>query len=378
MRIKVITFSRAQNYGAVLQTYALWRYLSNCGHDAELIDYITERCAVNHPDFVEKRTRNSRFWGRSAILSHIWKLVYLKKEQEGHEHFFSFLRERVPMTHSYYSNEELKNDCPEADLYITGSDQVWNTDFTWDHKIDLPYFMDFVPNGRFMISYASSLGRDNIDFKAREDIYNHLKRYHAVSVRELSAQKMLNDIGIQAQTVLDPTFLCPVTEWGKLIQNIKKDKDYLLVFLIHPNKKLVKLSEELASRLNVNIKVIVSSMKNQKKLGFGAEWPKVLEWLEKLWNADFVITDSFHATAFSLQFHKSFLVDGTVKYNTRISNILERLELPSRSLNELKADTAEIILKQKINYVEVDNRLTLLIEESKKWLNDQLEEAKIL
>ena len=130
MKIGIITFSRSQNYGAVLQTYALWRFLEEHGQNTEIIDYVPERCAVELPSYVDYRTSHSRIWGKNALLKAIWKTVFLKEDQESHEHFFRFLRENVKMTCSYYSNNELKKNCPNEDIYITGSDQVWNTDFT--------------------------------------------------------------------------------------------------------------------------------------------------------------------------------------------------------------------------------------------------------
>lgn len=377
MKIGIITFSRAKNFGAVLQAYALCSFLEKEGHDVRLIDYITERCAASHPDFVEKRTNNSRFWKKNKLLKALWKKLYLQKEIDAHEHFFRFLQGRIQMTDCFYNNEELKENCPQFDIYMTGSDQVWNTDFTWNHKIDLPYFLDFVPDEKRRISYASSFGRDSLREETVKDIYTHLKRYHAISVREDSAKKLIETMGLAAENVIDPTFLCDTKDWISLCRPLKCNKDFLLIFLIQPNKNLVKIAHKIADEKKMDLVVIVSSRINQKKLLCGAIIPEVDEWISYFKDASFVITDSFHATAFSIQFHKPFIVDATAQYNTRISSILSQLSLEQRSLKEWDRVGAEELFNTPIDYETVESFLTELKADSKNWIRNYLEGCSI-
>jgi hypothetical protein len=375
MKIGIITFSRAKNFGAVLQTYALYTFLKKRGQDVEIIDYVTERCAVDRSDYVEIRTKNSRFWGHTRYLKMIWKKLYLKQEIREHEHFFKFLRGRVKMTDCFYSEADLLKSCPKFDVYITGSDQVWNTDFTWDHCIDKPYFLSFAPNDRRKISYASSFGKIKIDIDTLKNMKKYLTRYHAISVREESAVNILKDIGLSSTAVLDPTFLLNSNEWGKICSEKPYGTSYILLFLIHPNKKLLALAQKIGLAKKLQVIVLVSSEKNKKRLHNKAIIPSVEEWLSYFRNADYVITDSFHGTVFSIQFHRSFLVDGIVQYNNRIVNMLGKFELNERILNRCDLNTATRILDKNIDYMKVDLKVGKLKNNSEQWLLENLSEV---
>ena len=145
MKVGIITLSCAYNYGAVLQAYATQQFISHAGYDAVLIDYITEQYQIDNKDFVYKATVR---WRKNVLTRLIWKYTKHRNDLIRRDFFRAFVDANIRKTKIYFSNEELKLDTPDCHAFISGSDQIWNTDFSWDRKPDLPFFLDFVPDDR--------------------------------------------------------------------------------------------------------------------------------------------------------------------------------------------------------------------------------------
>ena len=137
MKVGIITLSCAYNYGAVLQAYATQQFISQAGYDAILIDYVTERYQIDDKDFVYKSTVR---WRKNALTRMLWKFTKHRTELICRDFFRAFVEKYIPKTRTYFSNEELKQGTPDCHVFVSGSDQIWNTDFSWDRKPDLPFF----------------------------------------------------------------------------------------------------------------------------------------------------------------------------------------------------------------------------------------------
>ena len=144
MKIAMITFSCAFNYGAVLQTYGLYSYLKNRGHEIYVIDYIPDRYNLDAENYADMAIKRTRLWKYIPFSKTVWKKTRLAQMKQNRANFRQFLEKNIELTHKYFSFEELSKDVPDADLYITGSDQVWNPDFVWEGLIDKPYYFAFL------------------------------------------------------------------------------------------------------------------------------------------------------------------------------------------------------------------------------------------
>ncbi|MDE5917069.1 MAG: polysaccharide pyruvyl transferase family protein, partial [Oscillospiraceae bacterium] len=208
MKISVITLHTVNNYGSALQTYATQKVLKKMGHTVEFVDY----CRNDNigEDAVDKALQSPsmkkirRLWdwsGASRKLIRIplrFLLAYKRKPMQ------VFLKKRVNLTkHSYYSMNDLMSDVPKADIYMTGSDQVWNS--IWNKGIEKPYFLEYAPKGKKRIAFAASIGRTELSKEEIPEIAAMLKKYNSISMREDSGVKLLKNLGIKSELILDPT-----------------------------------------------------------------------------------------------------------------------------------------------------------------------------
>ena len=365
MKIKTITCHDVYNVGASLQAYALSEYLRQQGHEVEIIDY--------KPDYLNKHysllsVDNPRF--NKFFLREVYLLAKLPKRviaffSKRNRNFDCFKKKYLKLTEKRYnSNEMLKLDCPEADVYIAGSDQIWNPFF--QNGKDPAFYLDFVPQEKKSISYAASFAVDSIPEKYERTIQKWLKNLDAISVREKSGVAILGRMGLIAHLVVDPVFLLNRDEWERIIRNecCRKnifvydfDKSNLVEELVLKLKDEKNLEVHTAFPMNISGKVL-------KEMG-----PR--EFLGELRSAEIVVSNSFHATAFSLIFHVDFIVTNRKeKINSRMRDLLELLGLSERMVSSVN-DLDEL---KPIEWEEIDKKMYKFIGESKKYLEQQLGE----
>jgi len=370
MNIKIITLSCALNYGAVLQTYALYHFLEKKGYNVQVIDYITERYTFEDKKYPQKVFKHSR-WGKNFITRFIWQHTYYSAAKKSAKVFREFLSKNIKLTKTYYSNDELRQE--NADIFITGSDQIWNTDFSWDKKIDLPYFLDFVDDDTRKISYSSSFGKSELRADERSDVYSHLKRFAALGVREDSAQKILEDLGLSSTVVADPTLLLSKEEWSALAGIRQEKRKYVLLFQITPNKAFIKFAKRFADKKGLKLVIVSPSGMQRIKIHCPAVYlPNVEEWLSYFKYADYVITDSFHATAFSTIYEKEFYTASFAGYNSRLTSFLNIIGLTNRLLSHDDVIN-NVYDKAQIDYNAVRQKKDKFVEKSQDWLLNQIE-----
>ena len=344
MKIGIVTFHRTGNYGAVLQTYALQKFLEKRGHDVYIIDYIPK------------------------ALQYTWKQIFFTRDLVSvpkrfgdwikYKELSAFVKKHIKLTRPYYSNEELKADCPDFDLYISGSDQIWNPYFTLhgeEGKVTLTYFLDFVAEKGKKISYATSFGVIKNDTLYINTIQPYLKKYKAISCRENEAKSFLDKMGIKSQVVIDPTLLLQKGDYNSIINaNCKK---VILGYILHEGQS----SAEKIWRL---IK------KTYKTKAIRANHLTLNDWLGYISKAQYVITNSYHGMIFAILFHRRFIiipVEGKNSgMNDRVYTLLNTLNLENRIVRTVQE--AEHIIDQEIDWNRADKNLLFLREKSNLFL----------
>ncbi len=369
-KVEVITLHRIVNYGSVLQAYATQYVLEKLGYEVEFIDYYPERM---HMLGMLKRIKNkNEKLRKNLILRTVARIIILPSYIKRFGIFKKFIKKNLNLSSKiYYSEQELENNVPNADIYCTGSDQVWNSG--WNEKIDRPFFLDFVPNNKRKISYAASFGKEKLDYWEKAETKRMLEKYNAISLREQSGVEILKELKIKDSTnVLDPTLLLDGDSWNLISSSKYENEKYILVYNLNRNKKIDRYAKALSEKTGMKIKFLSYQFHDFYKKGTIICNPKVEDFLALIKNASYVVTDSFHATAFSLNFNREFIIVYPGKYSTRLQSILNILGLENRVAKDEK-DLS--IIENKINYELVCEKLKKEREKSICWLKNSIEEG---
>ena len=311
------------NYGSILQYYALQQYLAKFNVEAYWIRFMLPT-VLTFKEFVKKSLSDLRHGFRI-------KNIYLHvRTQMG---FRNFMHKKCRVSlQKYDSLNKLKKTPPRADIYITGSDQVWGG---WLE----PNYLTFVPKGKKRIAYAVSFGKRELTEEHRNNIQDWVKQFDAVSVREASGIEICRKMGMAAVHLLDPTLLLDDVDYlASHVTRIEKSK-YVFCYFINEhnldNLRIIDI-ESFCSELGAKLKIT------------GIEGPETIipskyicqyapdEWLNHYKYADYVFTNTFHGTVFSIIFRKQFSVmlqKGTnEKQNERLSSVLNMFGLQDRVL----------------------------------------------
>lgn len=368
-KIDIITLHRVVNYGSVLQTYALQEKLKEKGNEVEVIDYYPERL---HLFGMLKRLKNKKeILRKNPIIRFGAQCVILPSYIMRFRMFKNFLKKYIKMTDkTYYTKEELEEDPPKADIYCTGSDQVWNSD--WNEKIEYPFYLDFVPDNKRRISYAASFGKKQLNKEEIPETKRLIDKYQYISMRELSGVEILKQLGRNdGINVLDPTLLLNKEEWLKIASNKYDGKKYILMYNLNRNKKIDSYVEKLSKEKGLDIYYISYNLHECFKKGKMKCNVKVEDFLSLIANASYVVTDSFHATAFSINFNTPFMIVFPEKFSTRLLSILEITGLKNRIVEDY-TDTK--LANEKIDFTHVnsvlENERHKAMEYIEKALND--------
>ncbi len=346
-KVAFITRHAVSNYGSLLQAFATQSIIEELGHEAVCIDYIRED---ELPQNLLKTRLFISNWNKNALT----RLVYLaaKRFDLAYEEkrFAQFRRDVLKTTDRvYHSSKDMSENLPAADVYMTGSDQVWN-EITY-HKIDPAYFLDFVPDDKKKIAYAASFGGKTVKPGDRDEISRLLKRYSGVSVRENSGVDIAQGMGVESSAVLDPTLLMDKKRWGKIIPQKQKTEDYVLVYQLQPNKDFEKYAKAFAEKAGLKLLRVSPSKSARSKTGRLVLCPPVGEFLWYIQNASYFLTDSFHGTAFAINLNTPFIDVLPDKFSERNRSILRRTGLEHRILENMNDFS---LMKSPIDFEKVN------------------------
>lgn len=368
-KIEVITLQRVPNYGSVLQGYATQKVIEKLGYEVEIINYYPRR--MHMYEMLKRLKTKSPKLKKSLLLRTIARIIILPSYIKRFYVFKKFVRKNIKMTaKEYITIEDLKNDVPVADIYCTGSDQVWNS--KWNEGIDYALFLDFVPKDKKCISYSASFGKAKLEEEEKRETKELLNKYSTLAMREKSGIEILEDLGIKnGIQVLDPTLLLSKEEWRPLISNKYKEKKYIFMYNINRNKKLDMYAKEFARRKKMPLIYVSYNYHEGFKYGHLKCNPKVEDFLSLIENAEYVLTDSFHCTAYSINFNKNLLVAYPEKFSTRLASIVELTGLTNRVIQDYNDFS---ICDRKIDFESANKILSEEREKSINYLKMAIEE----
>lgn len=361
--IGVVSFIDSENYGAILQSIALQKQLERLGYKATYLNY----------------SRKSGLKGIRRIKNAIWSWVRLFLGYERRLIKTNLFRNKNLTLSLKINNQKDLIELPDFDYYMVGSDQVWHPKHI--SGTNGFYLLSFVKDGLKKISYASSFGTIDIPGNLKNIYRNELSTFNEISVREKQGADFLIKMGIKSTVVLDPTLLLELSDWKLFFSKQKKIREpYIFCYVMtgdHSGARFIKsVSEEINNSEGQKYKIIVVGDKEYKKLipGYNLITDACpSEFLNLIYNASYVVTNSFHGTCFALNFEKEFttVLHRENLLNIRINDLLQRVSLTNRVLYTDENVTEVKLLK--INYKNVNKKLSLLRNSSKSFLIDALE-----
>lgn len=383
--IGIITIVKVNNYGAELQAFALERKLQQLGYDTEIIDYLYYKnwkykdSKMSKPFISMNYKEKILYWIKYRLINfsivHILPFVN-KTIKKRNNNFLEFHKINTKFSHQEYSSmTTLYNNPPQYDIYIVGSDQVWNP-FT-SSSIE-PYFLTFAPKEKNKLSYASSFGVTLIPEYLKKRYQDLLNNLNYISVREQSGVTLIEQLtNKKAYLTLDPTLLLNKADWSKVIKHYPKmPHQYVLIYQLSDSQKIVDLALRIGKQYQMKIyricKRAYANTHNKGIINILDAGPA--EFLSLIYNATFMITNSFHGTAFSINFNIPFysIISSRKLNNSRLESLLNITNLNSRLLTD-DTPIESINISTTIDYKTVNNLLEFYRKQSIEYLINSIE-----
>ncbi len=358
MKIGILTFHCAHNYGAVLQCYATQEFLRSKGFDVEIINYRPQFLLEPYKILNSKRVLCKRpILFIKKLLKEILFFRLRYKRWKGFEKFIN--------THLILSERFDKISIPSRyDIYIVGSDQIWNNRITNGDDVYFCKF-PFAKGNKKYISYAASMETTTLDNNT--SYKNLLNSFDAISVREENIQALLTPYtNLTIQHVLDPTLMASSKIWESFPSKTRNKDKYVVVYQVAENKNTIRIARHIAKQIGAKVKILVARIGRNTSEKFQDATPE--EFVDTIRNAACIVTTSFHGTAFSVIFNRPFY---TIKLNngwdTRSSSLLNSIGLKNRIID--KNDSPQF---STIDYSHVNEKLEILQKESQDFILNQL------
>lgn len=358
-KVGIVTMHRVRNCGSALQAYATQRAVEDCGFEAEIIDYVypnrMHRCgnALLRLLYEAKSFVCDFFFGRRKL-------------------FGRFYEESLRLSRKRYDDAgALRRACPGYDIYLTGSDQVWNPRYTQGDTI---FFCDFAPAAAKRISYAASFATTSLPETVALDYADKLRKYTAISVREQEGVPLVKTLcGKTAELVCDPTLLLDKEAWRPLAERsrVVPKRPYLLVYILkyayNPYPKIYEIVEKVQSKTGLHA-IFLNGRPGAyfRKNSTCVNNVGPNEFVRLFRDAEFVVTTSFHGTAFSLNFEKPFysVLESLGGQDSRMLSLLREVGAADRAI----PISAEEICVRWMNYARISPRLEDLRNRSRVFL----------
>lgn len=364
MKIGILTYHRAHNYGAVLQAYALKTYLTDLGHTVKFIDY----WPISH-EKIYRLWNTDLYRNKSCVIKmklFISFLLLFFKKIKRINRFNAFIRSYLGVG-KIIRHRLLAPDIDlDVDLLVYGSDQIWRNWITKQQYIgfDPTYFGYNVDSSIPKIAYAASMGIINYNDEELIFLKEAIHNFSTVLVRERLLSNLLKNFDCKADIVCDPVFLLSKHKWNSILPQERYLLDeYVVYYRLLPSVKAEKLAVDIAKRNNCKLLVITASVaftrnRNEKQT------LSPLEFIQMIRDAKVVIATSFHGTAFSLIFEKQFYTLGLGTNSDRVLTLLKNVALEDRYIQDFNS-----IKYNDIDYTETNNKIVNMLHESKRLLN---------
>lgn len=380
-KLAIVTGYHIINYGSVLQAYATQKFITDMNIENECVFYEKKKD-------INQILRIFNLPLLKTKIDHLKKKLYSKLNYEKfgknfdirNKIFNDFIKNNFKTSKRYYGYENLKEGIKEYDMVLLGSDQVWNPLNFGSHY----YTLEFVPDNIKKVAYSPSFGVSKIPQNQLKATKKYLERIECISVREKQGQNIIKELtGRTAPIVVDPTLLLDIKQWKEIYSENRLVKEkYIFCYFLGTNPKHRKFANDLKTKTGYTI-VTLPYMDEIVKGDFDFADKQLFEagpseFLNLVCNAEFVCTDSFHGTIFSIVHHKNFFTfrrheekKGS-STNSRLDSLLDLLDIKERLCDsDIKIEN---IIDNEIDYKVVDENLEKIRQSSKEYLYKSLNE----
>jgi len=324
LKVSVITFQNNFNYGSALQTFATYMKFKEYANDVEVIDY-TKNMTYTSKSYIIRRFKENPIKGLINFPAALrWQYILNK-----------FICENLNVSPNRYNYDEDFVNFPLHDgIYCTGSDQVWNT--SHNNGILSPLYLGFVPSGKRKITYASSIGSESLSQEDIDGTMKYIKQYEKISVREESAVKILKEqYGYQnVIQIVDPILAMSPEFWIQHTKNTSNPAfkvEYILIYNFAYDAEFESYAKALSKKTGLPlVRICPSFLQALFGCGKSVIIPDIFEFVSLVRHAKYLLTDSFHGTAFSMNLNTEPIVIYPKKFSTRLSSILSLLGAEQR------------------------------------------------
>lgn len=379
--IGIVNVQWFDNPGAVLLCYALQQTVKDIkpNEKVQIINYTRGGGAGNNNILNKCKKVLTKVRGKILHQKKISGVKYELLLRKRHEYYEDFRKRYLNRTEEFRSikSDILKNSYTHC---IVGSDVVWKPEITKTLDAQI-YFLRFADKTTKKIAYAASIGtEDNVLLQTLAPLYKKLLvDFDVISMREESGVKFIQNLTQKhVEEVIDPVFFCSKDDYVKMISEKKAPKNnYIYLYMLSPNMEAVHFARNMAEEKGLKI---VFDIHTDMNLEILKEMPRdtivsvaagPIEFLANVYYADYVVTDSFHGTSFSLIFHKEFFtyrrISNGVDISTRMINLLHKMDLQSRyNVKDVE------LLSEKIDYFIIDQKILKMKEQALRFLEEAL------
>lgn len=323
MKMELITLHAVKNYGSALQTFATQELFKSYGVDVNIINY------------EKKESRNEnllQFWaGRNPVKAAVILPTILRWKKV----FGGFCKEYLNISGKVYTTEQDFQTYPiNADIYCTGSDQVWNS--VWNNGVLPPLYLSFVPSDKFKFSFAASFGQKELSQNEIEKTKGYIDQYRFISVREDSAKRIIEgQYGYpEATHIIDPTLCVDGAFWRSYAKASPIHDEYILIYNLNRSREFDDYAKKLAKKTGLKLVRLCTRYDQIFRPGKSILVPEVLEFVGLIDKAKYVLTDSFHATAFSMNLNTDPICVYPNEFGGRLESLLNLVGCQDRHIED--------------------------------------------
>lgn len=362
MRVDIITLHAVKNYGSVLQAFATQSFFEKHGCEVQIINYVRENC------------RPENLYKTYGVGNPI-KMILMAPTILRWKHVFDdFCEQYLHLMEGIYTNEEDFGDFPlDADLYCTGSDQVWNS--KWNKGILSPLYLSFISDNKYKFAFSSSFGQSRLSEEEVNATHEYISRYARISVRESSAVEILEEqYNYQgAVHILDPTLCMDADFWRKYAPKRKIKDEYILVYNLNRSRAFDKYAVALSKKTGLKLVRFCTRYDQFYRPGKSMLVPKVFDFISLIDNARYVLTDSFHATAFSMNMNTEPICVYPAEFGCRIESFLKLTNSEQRHINSYEDFD---VLNRPVDFNSVNRILTEERRKADLFIDEIMEDAR--
>lgn len=364
MKIFTLTTQYANNYGALLQCYALCDFLNSIeGVECKVIRYLPD--GYNNSWRLIPKARTFRDVLKNIYL--IFRLDLLIKRMRKQRVMKEFIKRFIPVTQEIYNRRNILSNPPVGDAFVCGSDQIWN----FKYRIDLTYFFDFVDRTKSkIISYAPSIADPWTDEQC-QFIKPYLGRFDAISIREAGNLSQVNELvpNMNPVVVIDPVFLICPEKWKTIASHKLCPKEpYILCYFLSVSQLGVKTVEHIRNLTGYKVLHLNLNALDKFHSDYDIRLASPLDFIGLIENASFVCTNSFHCSAFSIIFKRNFMFVPKNMANERVESLINKFKINDVIIRE--KDLTKIQLSDlNVDYSKSESYLNEFLTFSKDYIN---------